>query len=140
MIGNILLLICGKTYEANSAKNEVCDSLEVVRSREFDDDSTFLTPLRDGHTCVVRIGQGRHDGLPQLRQRTLLTGARTRSGLRLAQANDLFGGAHRESFRDDTLGEPLHVFGRLQGKKGASVARGNDLCGHLLLNDWRQLE
>ena len=81
-------------YEGDSVENKVCDSLEVVCSCEFDDDSTLLSTFRDGDARVVSVGQGRHDALSQCRQGVLLAGARARGGLGLADSDDLFSGAH----------------------------------------------
>ena len=100
-----------KLARSNSVKNKVCNSLEVVRSCEFDDDSTLLSAFRDGDARVVGIRQRGYDTLPQGRQWSLLAGARTRGGLRLSEADDLFGGAHREPFRDDAFCEPFHFLG-----------------------------
>ena len=81
-------------YEADSVENKVCDSLEVVCSCKFDDDSTLLLAFRDGDARVVRVGQGRHNALSQCRQGFLLAGARAWGGLDLADSDDLFSGAH----------------------------------------------
>ena len=121
-------------------KNKVCNSLKIIRSREFDDDSPLLSPLRDGHARIVRVGEGRHDALTQRRQWTLLAGARTGRCLRLSEADNLFGGTHGETLGDDALSQPFHLLRCRQGQQSTGMARCDDLSGHLLLDGRGELE
>ena len=111
MIGNILHVICGNTYEVNSVKNKICDALEIILPRKFDDDSTLLPALRNRYTCVICVRQCGDDALTQWRQGSLLTGTRARRGLCLSQPDKLLGGTHGKSFRDDAFCEAFHFLG-----------------------------
>ena len=108
--------------------HEADDPVEVVDRGELHGELPLALAEGDRHPGVVAVGQPRGQ-VVQLRVPVPRAGsAGPRDGRRVVatHGDDLLDAAHRESFGDDPLGEPLHGRTVVQAEQGPGVPGGED--------------